>query len=137
MPWYDEMIEEVSAGFSRQDFGALRPWVHPDIVFDFSRSINDIRGVYTGIDQMEPASLRFFEPWAELEWEITSVEELDPERLVVVTRVVGRGSGSGIEIEATGAQAWQHRDRRLTRVTMYQSREEALEGEGKRSDEPD
>jgi SnoaL-like domain len=129
MPWYDEMIGEVAAAFGRRDFGAVRRWAHPDAVFDWSRSINDVRGVYHGVDEMEASMLRFFEPWEEASWEITSVEPLDESRLLVLTHVTVRGRESGIEIEASGAQVWEHRDHKLERVTMYQDRDQALSEE--------
>jgi len=129
MPWYDEMIDEVAAAFGRREFGPVRRWAHPDVVFDWSRSINDVRGVYNGPDEMEASFERFFEPWEEASWEITSVEPLDESRLLVLTQVTVRGRESGIEIEAHGAQVWEHRDRKLERVTMYQDRDQALSEE--------
>jgi hypothetical protein len=129
IPWYDEMISEVSAAFGRRDFAPVRRWAHPDIVFDWSRSINDVRGVYHGVDEMETNFQRFFEPWEEARWKITSVERLDKSHLLVLTQVMVRGRGSGIEIEARGAQVWEHRDHKLARVTMYQDRDQALSEE--------
>jgi ketosteroid isomerase-like protein len=126
MAWYDEVIEEVMDAFTRRDFRAIERFAQPDVVFDFSRSMNDTRGVYHGIDQMEPTFRRFFEPWEEARWEVTKVEELDASRLLATTRITVRGRGSGIEVDASGAQVWEHRDRKLSRVTMYQSRDDAL-----------
>ena len=47
-------------------------------------------------------------------------------RLLVTTRVIGRGRDSGIEVEASGAQVWEFRDRKVVRATMFQSRDEAV-----------
>jgi ketosteroid isomerase-like protein len=129
VPPYDEMIDAVVTAFGRQDLDALERWVQPDAVFDWSRSINDVRGVYEGLDGMRAALKRFFEPWDDVSWEVTGVTELADERLLVRTRVTGRGRSSGIEIEAEGAQVWKLRESRLARVTMYQGPEDALAAE--------
>ena len=130
MPWYDEMIAAASEAFERRNVDPLRPWLHQDVTFDWSRSRNDIRGVYRGSDAFDENFESFFEPWEEFRWEVTSVEEIADDRLLATTHVLGRGRGSGIEIEARGAQVWQHRDHKLTRVTMYQDHDEALAEEG-------
>jgi ketosteroid isomerase-like protein len=129
VPWYDELIAAATESFERRDVAPLRPWMHPDVVFDWSRSRNDLRGVYHGIDTWDENFASFFEPWEEFHWEVTSVEPIAEDRLLAMTHVVGRGRGSGIEIEARGAQVWEHRDEKLTRVTMYQGRDDAVEAE--------
>ena len=40
MAWYEQMAEELSSAFSNRDFRAIERWVHPEVVFDFSRSMN-------------------------------------------------------------------------------------------------
>ena len=41
-----------------------------------------------------------------------------------------RGRGSGVEVEATGAQVWTIRDGKFQRAKLYQSKAEALEAVG-------
>lgn len=120
------MIRDLTAAFARQDVSRIEEWAHPDVVFDWSRSMNDIRGVYRGVDGLQQAFESFFEAWAEVTWEVTGTEELDGDRLLATTRFTGRGRESGIEVEARGAQVWESRDQKLTGVTMYQDRDSAL-----------
>ena len=47
--------------------------------------------------------------------------------MIVVNRVRMRGRGSGVEVEATGAQVWTIRDGKFQRAKLYQSKAEALE----------
>ena len=98
-----------------------------DAVFDWSRSISDNRGMHEGRNSLKTLLESFLDAWAEVEWRVTSIEELDGDRLLVTTRVTGRGRDSGIEVDASGAQVWEFRDRKLVRATMFQSRDEAVE----------
>ncbi|HKH22032.1 MAG TPA: nuclear transport factor 2 family protein [Solirubrobacterales bacterium] len=53
------------------------------------------------------------------------------DRILVLVRWNGRGKGSGLEIEATGAHLWTFRDGLAVRFDVYRDREEAgaaLEG---------
>ena len=50
--------------------------------------------------------------------------------MIVVNRVRMRGRGSGVEVEATGAQVWTIRDGKFQRAKLYQSKAEALEAVG-------
>ena len=83
-----------------------------DAVFDWSRSISDNRGVHEGRQSLKVLFESFLEAWAEVDWRVTGTEELDDDRLLVTTRVTGRGRDSGIEVDASGAQVWEFRDRK-------------------------
>ncbi len=52
--------------------------------------------------------------------------------MVVVNRVRGRGRGSGVEVDATGAQLWTITGGKVRSVKLYQSKAEALEDVGLR-----
>ena len=55
---------------------------------------------------------------------------MDEARVVVVNRVRGRGRGSGVEVDATGAQLWTITGGKVRSVKLYQSKAEALEAVG-------
>jgi hypothetical protein len=44
----------------------------------------------------------------------------------VTAHLQGKGKGSGVEVDAYGAQLWTLRDGRVVRVKGYQSKDEAL-----------
>jgi ketosteroid isomerase-like protein len=56
--------------------------------------------------------------------------EVDEARVVVVNRVRGRGRGSGVEVDATGAQLWTITGGEIRSVKLYQSKADALEAVG-------
>jgi ketosteroid isomerase-like protein len=122
---HDELIREIVAAFNERDFDRAAAWTQDDAVFDWSRSISDNRGVHEGIGNIQALFESFLEAWQSVDWQVTAVEELGPDRLLVVTRVVARGRDSGIEIEGRGAQVWELLDGKLARATLFQSREDA------------
>jgi hypothetical protein len=124
-PWYDEAIAEIEDAFRRREFPEDSKWLTPDAVFDLSRSLGDNRGVHEGVDSIEAVFRNFIEPWEEINWKVTSVEELEGNRLLVTTHVKNRGRASDIEVEGRGASVWEFEDRRLIRWTLFQSRDEA------------
>jgi ketosteroid isomerase-like protein len=53
-------------------------------------------------------------------------QELDHERVLVVTRYGARGEASGVGVEMRGAVLFQVGDGRVTRLIRYWSRDRAL-----------
>ena len=125
-PWYDEPIAELEAAFRARALPSDSAHIADDAVFDWSRSISDNRGVHEGRASLEAIFESFISAWEEVAWKVTSAEELDDGRVLITTRVSGRGRDSGVEVEASGAQVLEFEDRKLTRATMFQSREDAI-----------
>jgi ketosteroid isomerase-like protein len=48
-------------------------------------------------------------------------------RILVLVRWKGRGKGSGVEMEASGAHLWTFRDGLVVRFDVYRDRDEATE----------
>jgi ketosteroid isomerase-like protein len=125
-PWYDEPIAELETAFRTREFPEHSQWLSDDAVFDWSRSISDNRGIHEGRQSLEGIFNSFIEAWDEVDWKVASAEELEDGRLLVTTRVIGRGRDSGAEVEASGAQVWEFRNRKLVRATMFQNRDQAV-----------
>ena len=62
--------------------------------------------------------------------ELVGLVDVPPDRVVVVARVTGRGRASGIDTISRGASVWMLRDRQVSRLTLYQTREYALKAVG-------
>jgi hypothetical protein len=72
---------------------------------------------------------RFLEAWSDVEWFANEyVDAGDTVIRIGGIRVLGRGSG--IEIDAAGAQVWEFRDGIAVAVRQCQSKEQALEVAG-------
>jgi ketosteroid isomerase-like protein len=71
--------------------------------------------------------------WAE--WRVEPERFFDAgDKVVVFTRVVARGSASGVRIELPGAYVWSIKEARLTSARVYLDRSEALEAVGLKPD---
>jgi len=71
--------------------------------------------------------------WAE--WRVEPERFFDAgDKVVVFTRVVARGSASGVPIELPGAYVWSIKEARLTSARVYLDRSEALEAVGLKPD---
>jgi ketosteroid isomerase-like protein len=62
--------------------------------------------------------------------EIEEISEAGEDRLLVVSRVTGRGKGSGVKVEQRNGQVWTFVDGKIARIDSYMNRAEALEAAG-------
>jgi ketosteroid isomerase-like protein len=121
------VLEAVAAG----DRDRVIPLVDPDCVIDASRNVFN-PATYVGIDGVR----RFFavmdETWAEMH--VEPHEFVDAGDLVVVIgRLVGRGKGSGVDVERFNGQVWTVRKGLVVRLEVgYTDREAVLEARGLR-----
>jgi ketosteroid isomerase-like protein len=122
---YDAMIRAVAEGFTEHDLSRARALMHDDVVFDWTRSMSDNRGVYRGYEAIQKLFQDFIEAWEHVNWQVVDVEEVGPDRLLVGTRMDVRGRDSGIDVSGTGAQVWDLSDGKIARVTLFQNRREA------------
>jgi ketosteroid isomerase-like protein len=125
-----ELVRRVAALFNEVDVDAALDFAADDFVMDWSNSIGPLRGVYEGHDGVRDLFDAFSEAWEEIKWEPLEITELDDDHVLVVNHVRMRGKGSGVEVDATGAQIWTLRDGVGRRITLYQSKAEALEATG-------
>jgi ketosteroid isomerase-like protein len=125
-----ELILRVYSAASAEQVDEYLDTTHPDGVADWSRSRGPYMGVYRGRDEV----VRFFaavrEAWGEFEYFHDELIDAGPDRIVRVGGMRARGRGSGIPIQATGAQLFEFKDGLIWRVTLYQDRAEALAAAG-------
>jgi hypothetical protein len=69
----------------------------------------------------------FLDVWDTVHWDPEEIIEVDDRRVVLVNHVRMRGRGSGVDVDATGAQLWTIEAGRVQRIKLYQSKSEALE----------
>jgi ketosteroid isomerase-like protein len=127
-----ENIEIVRAGldaFNRRDLEGLLEHAAPDFVWDMSRAIGPQRGVYR---------LAEFRSWVEDMWATFELHRFEAHEFIeagehVVVPVTAHAKGrDGVEATADTASVYTFRDGAVTRIAMYQGRQEALEAVGLR-----
>jgi ketosteroid isomerase-like protein len=110
----------------RRDVEGAMQLVHPDAEMDWSNSRAPYRGVYRGYAEATAAWATWLEAWEEWHTEVKEAIDVDPETVVIVTRVRARGKGSGITVDAGGAGIWRVRDGKIAYAKLFQSKSEAL-----------
>jgi thiamine-phosphate pyrophosphorylase len=116
-----ELVRRYFAALSRGDIDAAQVLAEDDAVIDVRNSHAPWSGLYRGDDANRAAFRQLTEPWDELQWELGEVASVPGRRLLCGTRIRGRGSGSGIEVDAHGAWLITIRDGLLTDATLFQT----------------
>jgi len=121
-----EIVRRATDAYGRRDIeGILEHWAS-DAVVDWSESRGFEAGVYRGRDEIRAFLERFLDAFEEVRIVLEGVREIDGEVLVVenVTHLRGR---DGIEVKARSAWLITIQDGEQTSLTLYQTKEEALE----------
>ena len=101
-----------------------------DIAMDWSNSIGPAKGVHRGKEGVRKFWTSFLEAFEAMHWDERETIELDSSQVLVVTHFQARGRGSGIEVDASGAQLWTVREGKVHNVKLFQSKADALEAAG-------
>ena len=125
-----EILRATIAAINRGDLDQALVAAHEDFEADWSNSIAPHGGVYRGRERARELFEAFLEAWEEFRWDVQQIIEVDEARVVVVNRVRARGRGSGVEVDATGAQLWTITGGEVRSVKLYQSKADALEAVG-------
>ena len=126
-----EVVRQAHEAFNRRDLDALTGLTEPGWVMDWTRSISPQRGVYRGRAGVEAWIAEITEAFES--FEIDPLEYVAAgDRIVVPSRVKGRGRGSGVVVDAEGATVWELERGKVVKLTLYGTRQEALEAAGLR-----
>jgi ketosteroid isomerase-like protein len=125
-----EIVRAITEAINRGDLDQALEAAHEQLEADWSNSIAPHGGVYRGRERVREAFEAFLEAWEEFRWDLQEIIEVDEARVIVVNRVRGRGRGSGVEVDATGAQLWTITGGEIRSVKLYQSKADALEAVG-------
>jgi ketosteroid isomerase-like protein len=129
-----ENVERVRRGFAEYNRGdieaALEEWA-PNAVWDWSKGHGFDANVYRGRDEIRAFWQQRSEAWDETRLEIVDLVEVEDDRVIVENVAYLRGR-DGIEVEARSAWLITFRDGEQTSLTLYQSKQDALEAVGLR-----
>jgi ketosteroid isomerase-like protein len=129
-----ENVEIVRRGVDAYNHGdldrILEEWA-PDAVLDWSNSRGLDAGVFRGHDEIRAFWQRFLTAFDAARLEIDDPVEVEDGRLIVENVGYFRGR-DGIEVQARSAWLVTIRDGETTSLTLYQTKQEALEAAGLR-----
>jgi ketosteroid isomerase-like protein len=125
-----EIVRRHLARINEGDFDAALAVVAAAAELDWSASEGPDSGVYRGPAEWRKWLTGQLEAWTDLRVDVTEVIDVPPDTVVTVGPTRLRGRASGVEVAAFGAFVWTLRDRQVTRVTMYQTGDQALKAAG-------
>ncbi len=121
-----QLVVEALAAYQQGDEQTLRDLMHPEVeIFAEPGMINS--GSFIGFEGFKRWTRQWEEAWEEISYEPLEFIDVDDSRLVVRVHVVGRGAGSGVEIDREFGYLYEFDDGRTTRFHLYESAEKALE----------
>src|SRR5918997_4609757 len=97
-----EVVRGVVGALNRGDVDGAMEAASTDCEIDWSNSRGVLKGVYRGRDEAREVWRSFLEAWDFVRWEVREYVELDHERVIIVSELTNRGSGSGVEVTASG-----------------------------------
>ena len=124
-----EIVRRGYRAFNERNIDALRDDVHPGFELDFSESRSPDRGTYTGVDGIRQLFSVYWEAFESFTLEPEEFIEAD-DAVIALVHGVGRGRGSGVEVEVRGPHLWTFRDQKVIGFALYQELPEALEAAG-------
>jgi ketosteroid isomerase-like protein len=117
-----EIVNSTYAAFSRGDVDAVLEWMDPDVEWHPPPTSLEPEALH-GRDAVRAYLVpNFFETQRAEPIEVT----VEGNRVLVEARVQARGSGSGIEIDATSWHLYVFEGERVVRFAAYGDREQAL-----------
>jgi ketosteroid isomerase-like protein len=106
-----EIVKRSIDAHNRRDLDAYAELITPD--YELLPAMTGFTGVsFRGREGME----KYFEEF----------RDLDGERMLVVTRLEGRGKGSGVPVAAVHAVIFDFRDGKISRIQSFLDHDEAL-----------
>jgi ketosteroid isomerase-like protein len=121
-----DLVKSIYADWERGDWSAS-DWADPEIEFEMVGGLTE--GTWTGIVEMGRAWGKMVNAWDDLAASPEEFRELDGDRVLVLLHNTGRGRESGIEIEditTRSANVFTIRDGKVTRLTLYWNRDQAI-----------
>src|SRR4029450_10844310 len=126
-----EIVRRGFAKFNRGEIeGGLAEWPS-DAIWAWSQSRGLDAGVFRGRDEIRAFGQRFRAAFEEIRVELVELIEVEDDLLIAENVAYIRGR-EGIEVQARSAWLIPTRDGEQTSLTMYQTRQEALEAAGRR-----
>jgi ketosteroid isomerase-like protein len=118
-----DLVRSIYAEWERGDFSATPDWVDADVELVVAGGPEPSSKV--GLAAI-PGVEDFLKLWENLRFDAEEYRELDQERVLVLSRMRGRGKGSGAEVDQRRASLFHVRSGKVTRLVLYWDRERAF-----------
>ena len=127
-----EIVRRSTDAYNRRDVdGMLALWAQ-DAVLDWSNARSFEAGVYRGHGEIRAFMEGFFASWDEVRIELVYGPAEVEDGLVIAENVTYMRGRDGIEVQARSAWLITIRDGKQTSLTLFQTKQDALEAAGLR-----
>ena len=125
-----EIVRRSTDAYNRRDLdGIVENWA-PDAVVDWSNSRGFDAGVYRGHGEIRAFVQRFLAAFEEVRIDIVDGPIEVEDGLLITENVAYLRGRDGIEVQARSAWLITIRDGEQTSLTLYQTKQDALEAAG-------
>jgi ketosteroid isomerase-like protein len=121
-----ELVQQMLTAYLTGDEGALRAIIHPKGEIHGAAGIVN-SGTYYGYDGFQQWVQQWEEAWDEIKYELGEMIDVGDTIVVVPVHSVGRGAGSGVEIDSVFGWMYEFRDGRAMRFHVYASLDGAMD----------
>jgi ketosteroid isomerase-like protein len=118
-----DLVRSIYADWELGVFGRA-DWAHPEIEYVVPDGPEP--GTWTGIAAMADAFNDQLRAWEHFRVEATEFRELDDKRVLALVQFHARGKSSAVAADQEGAEVFDVRDCRVTRLVAYWERKRAL-----------
>jgi ketosteroid isomerase-like protein len=118
-----ELVSSIYAAWERGDYSSAE-WADSEI--EVVEADGPEPSSVTGLAGMETWVRGFLGAWDEHRAEAEGYRELDSGRVLVLTKISGRGKASGLPVRTKGAHLFHLHSGKVARLVIYMDREQAL-----------
>ena len=119
-----ELVHDLYVAVTRKDEQAISACYHPDVEWRDNAWL-DV-GVHRGFEGVKAAHRSFFAQFEQATFEPHDFVDVG-DQVVVTVRTVGRGRGSGVDVEREVCVVYTLHDAKITRADVFNERAEALD----------
>ena len=124
-----KIARRVIDAFNRRDVDAIFACVNPDVEWFPAMSVT-FGGGLRGHEGIESYVREVNDTWEEYRVVAHDFRDLGEDQVLVLSRVEGRGAGSGGLVNAAMGQIFDFRDGKIARVRTYLDHDQALAAVG-------
>jgi hypothetical protein len=118
-----DLVRSIYASIGRGDYSEA-DWADPGIEYVFADGLEP--GSFMGRCGLVQAMRGLFGAIEDFRNEAEEYRELDAARVLVLTRLSGRGKTSGVQIGHLGAEVFEIHNRTVTKIVVYWARDHAF-----------
>jgi ketosteroid isomerase-like protein len=135
----DDVIARFQPAYDAASRGDLEAWLEmldPDVEIHQSPDLVGTKGIFRGREGAVQVMAELYDAFEWIDWLPKRGYELGPDRYVVLLKPVGRGKGSGVEVESEIVQLLETRKGKISRIEAFVGWETGLAAAGISADVP-